>query len=230
MSPGRTGGRWLGWQRGGCILPAGLRRSEPWDQLTGHSGDFWKSGCTPLTLGASDGNANAHGQRHFSWLKKQASSASLGQDGRTDRHRDGPCCPEQSGVSEAGEQQTSPSSGTAKEATAEASVGEAALSSLLHLPLRFFFFLFAFCLCFPCSLQHRGLIWREAASGGWGAPLGCAQSPPLPCSGTWGPGDTRVAATRWGKGISQQEERGLELWELGEIRQPPGSMWPNEFP
>lgn len=63
--------------------------------------------------------------------------------------------------------------------------GRGGIMSAAALPSSlFFFFIFAFCLCFPCSLQHRGLIWREAATGGWGAPLGCAQSPPLPWFGT----------------------------------------------
>lgn len=65
--------------------------AEFWDQLAGCLGDFWERGCTPLSLGASDGNADAPSQRHFSWLKKQVSNTSLGQDGRTDRHQDSPC-------------------------------------------------------------------------------------------------------------------------------------------
>lgn len=73
------------------VAAGGLPRLESWDQLAGCSGDFWERGCTLLSLGASDGNADAPGQRRFSWLKKQASNTSLGQDGRTDRHQDGPC-------------------------------------------------------------------------------------------------------------------------------------------
>lgn len=98
-------------------------------------------------------------------------------------------------------------------------MGEAALSALLHFPLRFFFF-FSFCLLPLLSVQPAAPRAHLEGDCFRCAPGVRSEPPPLPWFGTWGTGDTRVATTRWGKGISQQEEHGLELGELGEIRQP----------
>lgn len=98
-------------------------------------------------------------------------------------------------------------------------ISAAALPSSL-----FFFFLFAFCLCFPCSLQHRGLIWREAASG---APLGCARSPPLsPGLGHGGQGTPGWPQPDGERAFPSRRSTG---WSWGNWVKS-GSLWPNEVP
>lgn len=97
--------------------------------------------------------------------------------------------------------------------------GRGGIISAAALPSSLFFF-FSFCLLPLLSVQPAAP--RAHLEGGCFrcAPGVRSEPPPLPWFGTWGTGDTRVATTRWGKGISQQEEHGLELGELGEIRQP----------